>query len=414
MKRQDRRSTRLTATATIAGLAAAASGAAHAVWEVVPEFELQAETDDNPRLAPNGAQSGSRTELDARLRLRNFGQRGSAYIEPRFVTEAYADARNKDLENDDIYLITRADYDWPSVGIGWRSNFREESILRAEFEDAIPDDPEAIDPIETGSGTLGTFDEQRRRLDASFFVDFALSQRTDLQFQVSHIDVAYTNDNAFIVDRTDFDDTTFSAALTRAVTPRNQVSARVFVSEFTALGNDNNTDAFGVEGSFTRPLSETWAFSLTAGVERTDYRFIDDNGVLIDNADSNFTFGFDLERQVERTRWNFSAGRFITPNSNGFLSERNQMRAVVQHDFTPRVTGSIGARFSQISRADEAQSRNERDYWRASFEIAWAMTPRWSVTGGLDSISEQFSSSARDASSNAVFVGLRYRGLSQP
>lgn len=392
----------------VAAAAAAAPAATEAAWELVPEFALTAESDDNVRFTPGEDDATSRAALDARLRLRNFGERGGAFIEPRIVAESYTGASLTGLENDDVHLITQADYAWEQVSIGWRSNFREQSILRSEFEAAIPDNVGIVDPIDTGVGTLGLLDQTRRRYDAVFDVDVSLSERTQLGIALEYIDVAYTSDADALFNPRAFEDKTLSATLSRAVDSRTDVSATVFVSEFTAVQNSNVTDTFGVEGAFSRPLSETWSLSLAASVQRLDYRFITSEGVPIDNADASFTFRVGVEKTSPRTRWSFEAGRLITPNSSGFRSERDQVRAFVRHEITPRLTGSAGIRRSELT-ADEAGFAAGRDYSRVALEIAWALTPRWSLTGGYDRIAENLGPA--DAVSDSVLVGIRYRGV---
>lgn len=399
--------------ASAAVLGATAAVPLQAAWEVVPEVELTGETNDNARFTLEETDSTSRAALDARLRLRNFGERGSAFIEPRIVTEAYGDAPVQGLENNDMHLITQADYAWERVSIDWRSNFREQSVLRAEFQDAIPDNPDLIDPIDTSAGTLGVIDRERRRFDAALGTEISLSERTSFGVGVEYIDVAYSTSGTGIFDPRGFEDTTLSATLSRALDERSEVSARVFGSEFTAAQNDNLTRTFGVEGGLERPLSETWSFSLTASVERLDYRFVTNDGELVDNADSSVTFLLGFRKRTERTRWTLEAGRLIAPNSTGFRSQRDQIRVVVRRDFTQRLTGRAGLRYSELSSVEGAGFVNDRDYSRGAFELAWDMTPRWALTGGYDVISESFGLTREDVVSNSVFIGVRYQGRSR-
>jgi hypothetical protein len=408
---------RLTALALGIGMLTAAAWPARdaaAAWEVVPEVGLFTEVDDNARIVPGDNPSSTRGALDARIRLRNFGERGEAYIEPRIVADAYADARDEELENDDLFLITRAARNFENSTLSFQTDYRRESVLRSEIDDALLDDPilgEA--PIDTGSGTFGTFTDERERFDVGLDYALALSDRTRLTLESSIVDVAYLENQS--TTRSDFDDTTFGVVLTRLVDQRNEVSARVYFSDFEAVRNDNNTDTFGVEGSFLRPVSQTWTFELNAGVARTDFSFLDVVGQRIENADSSFTFGVAFNKRSEATTWTIGAGHTLSPGSDGFLAERDEMRAQVRHQLTPRLTLSGGLRAAQLSRAAaSAGIDNERDYSRVSLEVEWFMTPRWLLTTGLDRVDQEFVGSGDDAASNSVFVGVRYQGLSRP
>jgi hypothetical protein len=398
----------------LAGLMAVlATPIARAAWDVVPQVGLTTEVDDNARLIPADQPSSTRTALDARLRLRSFGDRGEAFIEPRFVTDSYLDSRDEPLESDDVFLLTRAAYDFESTSIEFNSDYRRESVLRSEIDQALPDDP-ALGPgtIDTGAGTLGTFTDERARLDLGFNVGFTLSPRTDMRLELSRIDVGYPDQTSVV--RSPFDDNTLGIVLVRQVDQRNQVSARAYFSDFNAERNDNNTEAFGVEGSFSRPLSETWSLAFTAGVARTDYTFVTATGTFVDNADNSFTFGTDFRKRSELTNWTIGVGRSIDPNSNGFLAAREDLRVRVAHQFRTRLSASFGLRGSRVDTPSESVGGGlERDYWRASFEVQWAMTRRWLLTTGLDHVMEEFTEATGDATSNAVVIGVRYQGLSQ-
>jgi hypothetical protein len=387
---------------------------AHAAWDTVPVVGLTTEVDDNVRLVLLDQPSSSRTALDARYRLRAFGSRGEAFIEPRIVTDSYADPIDEELESDDLFLITRAIYDFGETNIEFQSDYRRESVLRSEIGDAIGQAPElGPDPIDTGAGTLATFTDERERLDLAFNAEFTLSQRTNFRLETSRIDVGY--ENSANTPRTPFDNNTLAAVLTRLVDERNRVSARIYFSDFHAVRNDNNTNAWGVQGEFTRPVSETWTFLFNAGIARTDYSFIRaGTGTRFDNADNSFTFDLGFDKRSERTRWIIAFGRAIDPNSNGFLSQRDDARIRVEHAFTPRLSAAAGVRASRIDTVSEAAGDNERDYVRASVELAWAMTPRWRLTTGLDRVSMEFiDAGGAQATSNMFSIGVRYQGLSQ-
>lgn len=401
---------RIAGAALAAGSLAAAwfAPAARAAWDVVPEVGISTEVDDNARLVPIDQPTSTRTALDARVRLRAFGARGEAFIEPRFVTDSYADDVDKDLASDDVFLLARALYDFPSTSIEFVSDYSRQSVLRSEIDSAIGEDPAlGPDPIDTGSGSLGTFTDLRERLDLGFATEFALSERTDLRLELSRIDVGYPEDTSLI--RTPFDENTFAAVLTRAADQRNQVSASMYFSDFSAERNDNNTEAFGVQGSFARPLSQVWSLALDVGIARTDYSFIDGTGTLVDNADNSFTYGAAFRKTSQLTNWVIAFGRSIDPNSNGFLSTRDDVRIRVAHRLRPRLGLVAGIRGSRVETPTEASIESARDYWRASIEFTWEMTPRWWLTTGLDHVREEFPSD--DARSNAVILGVRYHGL---
>jgi len=398
------------------GLAALlATRGAHAAWDLVPSVGLTTEVDDNARLLPTDQPSSTRTALDARLRMRSFGDRGEAYIEPRFVTDSYGDSRDQPLESNDVFLLTSAAYAFEHSNIEFQTDYRKESVLRSEIDPALPDNLSDQGPgtVDTGAGTLGTFTDERKRLDVGFNVGFVLSPRTSMRLELSRIDVGYPDQTSLI--RSPFDDNTLGVRLIRQVDQRNQVTARAYLDDFHAVRNDNDSRAFGVEGAFARPLSETWSLEFAAGVARTDYTFRPATGGVVDNAANNFTFDTRFRKRSELTNWTIDLGRSIDPNSNGFLTVRDDLSLRMSHQFRTRLAAAFGLRGSQIDTPAESVGGGfTRDYWRASFQVDWNITPRWLLTTGIDHVMEEFPQATGNATSNAVMVGVRYQGLSQP
>lgn len=309
-------------------------------WELVPDVDLAASRLDNPRLNPNDIDGTSnRMVLDGRVRAQNYGQRGYVYIEPRVRADVYSDSTDSDLDGDDLFLLAAGQYRWTSALLGARANFNQVSILRSEIVDAIPDDPDEQDPVDVEAGELQQFDQDRTRLSLVPFAEFDISERSSFRFSGRLTDVSYSGPP--IANRSDFQSSEISFGLQRRVDERTQVTARVFTSSFEADLNANTTDSIGVEGLFTRPLTETWSFSLSAGVQRNEFSFVQGANV-IDNADSNPTYGLGFRNRSDRTTWNIDLRRRLNPNGSGFVVVRDELRVFVDRQLTPRLTGSVG------------------------------------------------------------------------
>ena len=389
---------------------------ARAVWDIVPEVEMLVESNDNPRLSVDVATpptESTRTMIDAQVDLSNVGQRGEIFFTPQVRVDAYAGDENEDLESEDLYSRSRGEYRWQMVNIGYGGFFSQESILSSELEDAVPLDPDLDDPIDTSSGDLDVVSEDRRRIIFAPYAEFGISERNSFRFESRFIDVSYTGDETRTSDRSDCADALFAAGIVRNLDEQNSVTARLRVSQFEAEANQNVTDTVAVEGTFSRPLSPLWSMDLGVGVQRSDYSFVDDDGELIDNADTNYAIDLTLRNRTERTTQNFTIRRTMNPNSLGFLVERNEFQYFVSRLMTQRVTGTIGIRLTESRTLDNVKADNDRDYARAQIGVEWAITQRWNLRGEYIYTFQEFSGQARDTDSNAFLVGISYRGLSR-
>ena len=389
---------------------------AYAAWETVPEVSIFAETEDNVLLeAGADTQSASRTGLDATITTTNFDERGSFYIQPRIITDAYSDADAKNFESDDVFFDTGGQYSWRVVGVGFRSSYSEELILNSEFVSAIPGDPD-LDPsddfTDPDTGRLVLFTEQREIFNIRGNLDFRISERNQLRFEATRQDVAYTGGQLF--DRSNFDNNSLSLAILRRVDERNSVSARMTVSEYYSDSADNTTDSVGVEGTFTRPIAQTWDFTLRAGVQRSEYDFLQSSSVRVANAATAPTFGIGFRKRAERTSWNLDFSHRSQPSGNGFLVVREEIRAYAQHEFTQRLAGRVGLLYSQTETLDDVRTSDNRDYARADVGLEWALKQTLFVSVGLQRSSQKFvNESSVESTSNALVAGITYRGRSR-
>jgi hypothetical protein len=202
-------------------------------------------------------------------------------------------------------------------------------------------------------------------------------------------------------------------SLTREVDERTQMRARLYGTTYSAPRFDNDSRSRGVEAEYMRPLTETLRFSLNIGVARTVYNFLDAGTDRVEGTNNGFTLGFDVEKRTERTSFSIAAGRTVSPGTTGFLAPRDDFGFSVRHQINQRfrILGGIRAAEIGVVRGATASPRN---YARATIELEWMLRERWSVRGGYDHVREQFGdAAATEASSNAIYLGIRYRGQSR-
>src|SRR5690606_10730663 len=137
----------------------------------------------------------------------------------------------------------------------------------------------------------------------------------------------------------------------------------VIVSRYEAERNDNVTDSVGVEGTFSRVLSSAWTMQLSAGVERSEYSFLTATGPF-SNADANFAFDLGLRKRTDLDTLNLDLRRTISPNASGFLVERNELRVYARRLLSERVALLGGARLVNMTSLDNADEREDRNFYR--------------------------------------------------
>ncbi|HEY8518625.1 MAG TPA: hypothetical protein VIN61_00985 [Gammaproteobacteria bacterium] len=400
-------------------LGALGANVSFAAWELVPEVRLLANADDNPRLGTDlqsasldEEDSAASMQFDGRLSLASYTERSELFFQPRYRTDRYRDAEDEELESDDLFLVSRASRRWRSATAGLQGYFSRESILSSELLEAEPLDPDVEDPVPVETGVLERPDEHRTRVLLAPYVETRLSQRTNFLVDARYQDVEYSGPP--ISGRSDFDESLFSVGIARSANERNRVVARVIVSQFDAEQTSNQTDTTGVEGTFTRTLSDTWTFALSAGVQRSEFRFLLDPtlGTFEEGVDTTATLSLGFRKRTEIATLNLDARQLVAPNASGYLEQRDEFRVFLNRRLTPRLNGGFAIRYIDTSTLGDV-SRFERDYYRAGFDFEWAMTPQWSLGGGFDWTRQEWDDRGEHGTSNAVWLGMTYRGLSR-
>lgn len=400
-----------------AGVVFASVQPAFAAWEIVPDLELTVRTRDNPRLTADRITavdedegSAASMQFNGRFAMANRTPRSELFVEPRIRADTYSDTANEDLESDDLFLDLRGVRRWERGAAGLRGYLSQESVYYSELLEAEPLDPNVDDPVAVDTGRLVRIDQDRERVTLAPYVDLEMSERSTILLEARLLDIAYTG--APVAGRSDFTDTLFSAGIRRQIDDRNQATARFIVSQFDADQNLNNTDTLGVEGTFARTISDVWTFMLSTGLRRSDIEFRDSSGDFVDDVDTNFALSLGFRKRSERSTLNLDVRRLIDPNSSGFLEQRNEFRVSLRRQMTPTLTGGIAFRAIDSGTLGDVTTA-DRNYARINLSLEWALTRSWAVAVGYDSIYQKFQGQSRDATSNAIWAGVNYRGLSR-
>jgi hypothetical protein len=390
---------------------------ADAAWETVPEVSLFADADDNLLMDPVEQEDASRMGVDAGLAVSNFTERGNFYVEPRVVADRYSDPAQEQYETQDLYFGIGGERNWRVASLGFRSRYSEELILHSEFIDVVPDDPDlppGENPVDPDTGRVETFADQRELLDLRGNLDFSVSDRNVFRFEGSHQDAHYSGAGALIANYySDYENTAAAVSILRRVDARNRVTARIGGSQFYSERNDNNSDSFAVEGTFTRSIAQTWTMNLTAGVQRTEYDFLQ-GGTRIDNAATSPRFALGFRKRAERTQWNVDFSHRVQPNGNGFLVRRRDWRTFATYQFKPRLIGRFGVRFAETKTLDEVRSQDDRENTTVELGVEWAIKPIVFLEAGYSLYTQEFvNEGTGQADSNVFAIGITYRGRSR-
>lgn len=398
------------------GCACLTASRGFADWEVTPDIRLEAEVNDNPALNTFGTTNtqliddGSRMLADAMLRISNVDPRGELTFEPRVRSDAYVEDEAQLLESTDVFLRSNGVHRGQTVQVGYRADLARERIVGIEFLDTLPTDTGPDDTTAVITTPVG-LNEQRTRIGVAPYIEIAMSSRGALVLEGRIVDVDY--ETGMIGNRTDFLERAIGGEYRRALRgERGTFGVRVFATGYEAALNANATDTRGVELTYARDMSELWSWSIAAGTQRSDYA-LTTAGRRVRGTDDTPTWGVGVRKTAQRSSMRAEVLRRMTPDALGFVSPRDEVRVAWNRAMSARVNGGLVLRGVDAEGPPTVPGSSRR-YGRVELDIEWQMRPTWSLVAGYAHATARSVATVGDsAESNALTVGVRYRGLSQ-
>jgi hypothetical protein len=105
--------------------------------------------------------------------------------------------------------------------------------------------------------------------------------------------------------------------------------------------------------------------------------------------------------------------RVMSPDALGFVAPRDELRWSWQRQMSPRVTGRMVVRVIDAEGVPSVIG-SDRQYGRLQLALDWQLRPTWSLITAYAYARASSEVSFGDAAeSNALTLGVRYRGRSQ-
>jgi hypothetical protein len=389
----------------------------HADWEATPDIRLEAEMNDNPALNTFGStdtqviDSASRMLADAVLRISNVEPRGELVFEPRVRSDAYVEEEAQLLESTDVFLRSNGVHRGQTVQIGYRADLARERIVGIEFLDTLPTDTGPDDTTAVITSPVG-LNEKRTRIGVSPYLEIAMSSRGTLALEGRIVDVDYVT-GTLSGGRTDFLERAIGGEYRRALRgQRGTLGVRVFATGYEASVNANTTDTRGFELTYGRDMSELWSWNIAVGTQRSDYA-VTTAGRRVRGTDDTPIWAVGVRKTAQRSSMRAELMHRMTPDALGYVAPRDELRVAWERAMTARVNGGLVLRGVDAEGPPTVPGSSRR-YGRLELDIEWQLRPTWSLVAGYAHATARSTATIGDsAESNALTIGIRYRGLSQ-
>ena len=381
---------------------------AHAAWEVTPEVTLEAGVDDNFRLDPVNEEEATVASVEVAANILNVTEVSSfrTIIGARYTDYFGVDDQFEVDGQDSQFILLRGLRQGERWNAGLLGNIRRESLLRSAQTDVVNldgDDGFVVD-LDPADAEAGLVEEEidRTRVFLRPYVTYLLSQRASLTGGINYSSLSHDNDDALPLN--DTQEIGAYAEYKYQVSERDTVGVHVARSKF----DPDNLEASDLsEATFLweRRLSENTRFNVEVGARRAE----PDNG----DSETGALVRAGFQSRSETGVFDLRVERRNAPSAFGDVVEFDRVRMRWRTDLSERWKSETQLRATRTSRQGDASDANDRDNAEFRQKFAYALSEAWEfgVTYQYRYIDRE--SQVDSADSNAIYLNLTFRPLSE-
>jgi hypothetical protein len=370
----------------------AGSNAAAANWEFAPRVEGGYRYSDNYRLDIPGAEIDvSGAELDGMFTVRTVDPRLQAEISPRVRSTYFPD--ESELDSTDYSLHASVADVTPRRRTGVIGDFSREDVLRSELPD-VETGGDLGDPQAGDSGRV-LQDNQRNYFRIQPFFGYDVSQRSRVELNAHYMQSEF--DDEFVGVQQDYSELAGSVGYAFRYSERSTISFRGVVSQYDT---DFKTDGYGGHAEWGHDFSPQSRMYIRLGAQQTE----PENG----QGETTVIGGLGGRWSSQRNALFLDLTRSVGPIAAGTVVERHQLRVLLDHDVSPRLSLLLGARASRDEEIEGFAARPTREYAVAEAGFEWRILRAFAITGTYNYRWQEYEDEPSDRSANGFMIGLVY------
>lgn len=356
-----------------------------------PYLEVQEIYDDNIRLTTQKHDSTYGTIIKPGINLGIRSQNTEVNLGVNLITEKYM---RKNLDTDDQLLRFDALHRTERSKYAIEYEFSRDSSLRTEIED-------------TGRVSANTRRRKRSYVHPTWGYD--ITNETNIEFGMEYTDIQYPRKgNSGLRDSTVYG---ANAVFTKMWTPTLDYFVELYANEYNSVtGLNINLKYYGVNFGGTKTLSDTFSYTLSAGLQRTNSEAqVLTGGIVrsVGSSSNGFAFSAKVDKKFETTTVSALLQRNLQPTSRGNLNERDEFRVNVKQRLTEILEATLQTRVIQQSATTQTGS-NDRVFYSVEPGITWKVTRDLDISGAYRYRNQKFDNASSSATSNLFMILFHY------
>ncbi len=358
-------------------------------WYFEPAAELRAFYEDNVRLSATDSQSSPGTDLLANLAAGRATEVSDIALTATIDSRWYADVSDFNRTNGNLRIRASRELE--------RSRFGFDGVFSYD----------STETSEEGTSGLVQVNKRRSRLLASPSWRYALTQRLDLDTTVSYETVSYEDVEAIPLYNYTFG--RGSTGLVYRLSERLQLFSNVSFARYEASAVDQSSDTYGFLVGAEYAFSQTMSISALGGMQHLRSEPSLDGGTGVDETTGG-QFQIRATKEFEIGQLYLQADQGLVPSGRGTLLETTAIAMGLDYALAPRWKLKLDARGYHNSEPGGDRSFNNRRFIRLGPRLTYQLTPSTEIGLGYLYRYQDREVLDQTATSNAVFLTLRYSG----
>jgi hypothetical protein len=318
-----------------------------------------------------------------------------------FPGEAQFDANN-------AFIDSQFEQLWPRGNFTLNEHFWSQDVLTSYLPTTAISTP--LGQNSPGADLASVTERVRQDLlELAPSANFDLTQREHLEIRADFLNVDYSR--AILGETQNFRDFSGDLGLGFDVTSQSTVTVRGIASDLRpTIGTSATT--YGGEGEWRTHLSEVMQSYARLGVEHTSFNgelYGQSSATSVSGGATSVSGGLGISRKFVAYDLFADFARSVTPDSNGAVVVRNDLRTRLEHKFSGRTAAYVGLRYvSQTALGDSAGFVRQR-YGQAALGFEWRIYRQFSIISQyIYTNYKQYIGDAEAAGSNAVTISFKY------
>lgn len=362
-------------------------------WYFLPSYDLKTFYEDNVRLSINDSQDSFGVEAVARLAAGRAREMSDIAFRAEIKPKWYSDISSFNRTDARFSLVSFQQFERSRLGLD----------ADLEFESTDTSEEQTTGIVQVNKLRTRGFVRPNWR--------YSITERLYLNLSGSYTGVSY--EDVGDIPLYNYTLSRGDGGVLYRFTERLDLFTNISYERYEANAIGNSSDTYGLSLGADYDISQTAKVRVSGGFWNSSADVSVRGG--IESSDTTGMSGqIRLTKEFELGKLMFQAEHGLVPSGSGSLQENTALMLRVDYPVTPRWSLDLAARAYRNESSGRGNISYERDFVRASPKLVYQLTPNLDLDIGYQYRFQDREEVPGSATSNAVFLSLRYNGRKVP